>query len=198
MILGSHNSWTYLKPKKWWMRLIAWTARCQSDCIAEQYLDGVRCFDLRIKRGKDGNLCVAHGLVEYDITKTELFGQVYELDARGDVYIRVLHEVRNESELTLEELDWFRHMCYDLQQVFRNIKFFCGRNLVNWNIDYFFSQSELSIEDGYGSVRHPRSIYALWPWVYAWLHNDIELAFGTEKEVMMIDFVNYNTNYVWK
>ena len=29
MILGSHNSWTYLSPKKWWMKALAFTAKCQ-------------------------------------------------------------------------------------------------------------------------------------------------------------------------
>lgn len=30
MILGSHNSWSYLPVRKWWMRPIAFMARCQS------------------------------------------------------------------------------------------------------------------------------------------------------------------------
>ena len=61
MIKGSHNSWTYLKPKKWWMYLIRWAAKCQSKNIIEQYNAGVRCFDLRLKCKENGDMCIAHG-----------------------------------------------------------------------------------------------------------------------------------------
>ena len=29
MRLASHNTFTYLTPRKWWGRLLAFTARCQ-------------------------------------------------------------------------------------------------------------------------------------------------------------------------
>ena len=37
MIIGSHNSWSYLPPKHWWMRPFAFMARCQSCDIQAQY-----------------------------------------------------------------------------------------------------------------------------------------------------------------
>ena len=37
MILQAHNSWSYLKPKVWWLRPFAFMARCQSKDIFEQY-----------------------------------------------------------------------------------------------------------------------------------------------------------------
>ena len=50
MILGSHNSWSYLTPRKWWMKLFRFVAQCQDYDIKTQYEQfGVRCFDLRLK-----------------------------------------------------------------------------------------------------------------------------------------------------
>jgi len=48
MILGSHNSWSYLPPKKWYMKPFRFTAQCQDWDIKTQYEHGVRCFDLRL------------------------------------------------------------------------------------------------------------------------------------------------------
>ena len=50
MILGSHNSWSYLPPKHWWMWSFHFMAKCQRVDIREQYEKyGVRCFDLRVR-----------------------------------------------------------------------------------------------------------------------------------------------------
>ena len=41
MLIGSHNSFTYLKPRKWWMRLFTIFAKCQSENIIKQYSDSL-------------------------------------------------------------------------------------------------------------------------------------------------------------
>ena len=54
MILGSHNSWSYLPVKQWYFTPFAFTARCQSIDIRTQYEKyGVRCFDLRVRFDKN-------------------------------------------------------------------------------------------------------------------------------------------------
>ena len=50
MKLASHNSLSYIKPKKWWEKLINFTSKCQSYDIETQYEYGVRLFDIRIRR----------------------------------------------------------------------------------------------------------------------------------------------------
>ena len=65
MILGSHNSWSYLTPIKILHKLIAFTARCQRVDIKTQYEKyGVRCFDLRI-RFINNVPCVVHNFIVY-------------------------------------------------------------------------------------------------------------------------------------
>lgn len=65
-ILGAHNANTYLRPRKWWMKLIKFTSKCQKLTINDQFKHGVRYFDLRIRYDKKlGMFINCHGLVEY-------------------------------------------------------------------------------------------------------------------------------------
>ena len=67
MIVGSHNSWSYLPSKKWWMAPFKFMAKCQDLNIIEQYEIGVRCFDLRVRFNKKGEFILGHGFMQYDI-----------------------------------------------------------------------------------------------------------------------------------
>lgn len=64
-ILGAHNANTYLRPRKWWMRLINFTSKCQKLSIEEQFEHGVRYFDFRIRYNKKYEWVFCHGPIEY-------------------------------------------------------------------------------------------------------------------------------------
>ena len=186
MILGSHNSWSYLKPKHWYHRPIAFMARCQSLTIQEQYQQGVRCFDLRI-RYKKWKLQVAHGNMVYDITEKQLKDDLEYIDSKGDCFVRILHEARTKKQYELSK-PFFQSFCYTLNSDYPNIYWWCGRNLYNWQRDYNFDK-EPSCEEKYSSVTSP-ALDDWWPWLYARLNNKMILAKGTDKEILLIDFVN--------
>lgn len=194
MIIGSHNSWTYLQPIKWWMKFIKFTAKCQNLDIVEQYKSGVSCFDLRI-RYKKGKYYISHGLIDYlsfDDLKEDnpLFTNLVYLNLVKGCKVRVLHDVRNKRDYTLESQAKFKVLCYKLVKTFPNIKFFCGRNLVDWEIDYKFDNKEYTIADAYASVKKPKSIYAIWPWLYSKLNNKSIFEKGTDKDILLVDFVD--------
>ena len=190
MILGSHNSWTFLKPKKWWMKLLAFTARCQECSIKDQYEKyGVRCFDLRVKFDGEGNSIVSHGCMEYSITEDELMNDLGWLNSKGDVVVRVLHEARTKryySELTATMFAWF---CDHLEETFTHIKFWCGKNMYNWKNDYVFEYNP-SCEEKYSSVCPPKWIDDWYPKLYALVMNDKNKKKGTDKDILLIDFVD--------
>lgn len=189
MILGSHNSWTYLKPKKWWMKLIGFTAKCQKYGIKTQYEKyGVRCFDLRVKM-EDGEVVIAHGPVQYKCLGKDLYETLEYLNNKGDVYLRVLHEVRKKKEYTTERVEWFKSFCSILEEDFKSLKCWCGRNLYNWNVDYQFKY-EPSCEEKYSSVCPPKYLDDWIPIIYACLHNKKNIKEGTDKDILLIDFVN--------
>lgn len=192
MILGSHNSWSYLPPKHWWQRPFAFMAKCQSATIEEQYtLHNVRCFDLRVKF-KQGGLQVAHGLMTYDYTDSQLAADLCWLNeqaATEKVYLRVLHEVRNKKGHNGMNITLFQQFCKSIEETYPNLICWCGRNLYDWKFDYNFP-TEPSCEELYSSVSYPLYIDDWWPWMYAYIHNNGNIQRGTDKDILLIDFVN--------
>lgn len=188
MILGSHNSWSYLPVKRWWMKPIAFMARCQSVDIQEQYELGVKCFDLRVRFDKD-KLILVHGIIEYDYDITELFSNLRWLDNQGLCYIRILHDVRNKRQFKNSDSVEFCRVCSMLEKSYTHIRFWCGRNLYDWNKNYDFGIYP-TCEEKYGSVSGRKWLYAWWPWLYARLHNKTIRVKETDKKILLIDYVN--------
>ena len=191
MELASHNSWSYLKPKKWWMRLFTFMAKCQSKDIWRQWcLYGVKCFDLRVRFSKNGELIVAHGLMEYRISQDTLFRDLEMLNEFG-AKVRVLHEARTSKQYTPESIQSFKNFCEYIEKQYPNIDFWCGKNLHNWKEDYDFKK-HFTCDERYSSVCPPKFIDDWWPWIYAIFHNKSIVKKGTTKDFLMIDFVNYH------
>lgn len=193
MILGSHNSWSYLPPRRWWMKPIGFMAKCQRVDIRTQYERyGVRCFDLRVRFNKYGLGIVAHGIVEYCFTASKIYEDLAWLDAQGDCYVRVVHEVRSAKQYKNRRCDLFHYFCERLERDYRGIHFWCGRELFCWGYDYSFSGIEPTCDEKYASVCPPKLIDDWWPWIFARLHNRDILAAGTKKDILLIDFVDIN------
>lgn len=196
MQIGSHNSWSYIQPIKCWMKLIKFTAKCQAVDIESQYKLGVTCFDLRVKY-KNNNYYVSHGLIDYlrfvNIKDCyELYNSLKYINERKNCKVRVIHEIKKEKEYNYITISKFKHICYILKSLFPNIEFFCGRNLVNWQMDYDFGNKDYTIADEYASIKKPNSIYAVWPWLYAKSNNKAIFKQGTDKDILLIDYVNIN------
>lgn len=187
MVLGSHNAWSFAKPKKWWAKLIRFTAKCQQYNIQDQYEKfGSRCFDLRIKFNSGGIPSVVHGPIEYNV---DLFEDLEYINNKGDCSIRVVLDIRNSKVDVAEQQNLFIRFCKDIEQHFTNIKFFCGENIVTKEVIYDFGNS-VSCEELYASVTYPKLIDDWFPWIYAKLHNKKNISKGTDREVLLIDFVN--------
>ena len=192
MIVGSHNSWSYLPVKKWWMKSLAFTAKCQSYTIKEQYiLFNVKCFDLRIKFNKEGVLQIVHGKIIYEYSYFDLYNDLEWLNNLDDtIYIRILHDVRTKEEYTNKSIELFRYIAMIFQDKFTKLKFWCGRNLYNWKEDYEFLLKP-SCEEKYASVRNPKLLDDWIPFLYAYMNNRKILKEGTDKDILLIDFVEY-------
>ena len=187
-ILGSHNSWSYLPVRKWWMKPIRFMARCQRVDIRRQYDLGVRCFDLRVRFDEGWNAVFAHGVVEYDVSEYRIWKDLRWLDDKGDCYVRVIHEVRSKAQHGKDDIINFQYMCSELQKRLANIKFWCGRNLYTWEKDFDFGDDP-ECEERYASVTPPK-LLAWWPWLYARIKNKEIRKDGTDKKILLIDFVD--------
>ena len=191
MVIGSHNSWSYLRPRKWWMRLIAFAARCQRVDIRTQYMKyGVRCFDLRIRFDENGVPILAHGIVEYSKFDELTMEDLKWLDGKGDCYVRFIHEARTQKQHHGYNIRRFKDLSGVFIEWYPHIQFWCGRNLYDWQKDYDFG-NDPTCEETYGSVVPGKKwLYGWWPWLYAVTHNKAIKAKGTDKDILLIDYVD--------
>lgn len=144
MILGSHNTMSYSKPTKWWLRPFRFMAQCQSKTLEEQFDAGARLFDIRIIY-KDGEYKFAHGLMEFT---GDVWNALERMNNLGQyVYCRVLKERAGyESE--------FIKFCIEASLKYRNIRFYGGQNKKDWKQIYTFDYSSPNSIDKYSSCNY--------------------------------------------
>lgn len=88
--LGTHNSATGERSAGWFDRLLLPFARCQSKSILQQWLEGVRYFDIRYKwSDKKGCYVCAHGLWTSDRTLADI---LRDIDSLGKCYVMLTCE----------------------------------------------------------------------------------------------------------
>lgn len=199
MRLASHNTFTYLTPRKWWQKLLAFTARCQRVDFDDQLDLGANMFDLRVRFNKDGKAVVCHGLIEYDGYKEVVKALLYLNYVAKNVepkefYVRVVLETKRPTETDKER---FRVFCKALVDLHPYIRFFGGNDRSDWsckNPVYDFGTPLPDIDEKHASTtalfpRFPR-LDDLWPWLYARLFNHRNIERGTSHEWLMIDYVD--------
>lgn len=198
MKIASHNSFSYLPARRWWMKPFAWMARCQRMGIYEQFGIGVRLYDLRV-RIKHERAVICHGLMTYK-------GRVYDLlDALDDwaamynspVYVRVVLEKKKPSD---EDKRQFRMFCEEIMDYY-DIRFFGGNDRSDWGCKhpiYDFGNPMPDIDHKYSSTttlflkgwKWLAFIDDLCPIFYAKRHNKENIKKGTTHDWLMIDFVD--------
>lgn len=199
MRLASHNTFTYLTPRKWWGRLLAFTARCQRVDFNRQLDLGAQMFDIRVRFDKDGKPVVCHGLIEYDDPLHDKHFALLLLNSKAKeegitYYLRVVLESRRPSEFQKE---CFRKYCAALVKFYPNIVFFGGNDRSDWSCKhpvYDFGVPLPDIDEKHASTtalfpRFPR-LDDLCPILYARLFNHRDIEQGTTHEWLMIDFVD--------
>lgn len=201
MKIASHNSFSYLKPRRWWLRPFGWMARCQRICVAEQYYRyKAQLFDLRIRFDtKTGQVIIAHGQMEYSTPDGCIDGTLTYLSLRPeDIYIRVVLELKHPDE---QQQQLFREFCSMLESEYPDLYFFGGNDRSDWSAQhpvYQFSTPMQDLDDKYSSTttlfperfKLLRYIDDLWPWFYAHRYNHRNRQAGTAHDWLFIDFVD--------
>lgn len=156
-ILGAHNANTYLKPRKWWMRLINFTSKCQKLSIEEQFEHGVRYFDFRIRYDKELGLFLnCHGLVEYiehlSYTVYPLFYFAEKMKP-GPIYIRFVYDDTFNNNIDDSDLtDLFIEQIYP---ILRNNKDIIWKLIKksSWKYIVYNNRPQLAIVDCFKNYR---------------------------------------------
>lgn len=202
MNIGSHNSLSYQRPKKWWMRPFHFMAKCQEVDYVEQYKLGSRVFDLRISfnKNKAGKIQVKHGCVEFDIPMVLLNSFLKYIDDQSDCYLRVILEFNKEPKDIEYQERRFKYYCRTLEYKYKNIKFFGGNRKYDWKIVYNFANKDIpTLIDRYSSTtslfksdnKFLRIIDDLWPWLYAKIRNKKNFEeLKDSKDYLFADFIN--------
>ena len=202
MNIGSHNSLSYIRPKKWWMRPFHFMARCQDIDFVDQYILGARVFDLRISfdRKYFGKVQVRHGAMEFDVPISLLNLFYYYLNSAGDCYLRVILEFNKEPKDIEYQEQKFRTYCEQLENKYKHIKFFGGNRKYDWNVVYEFTNKDIpTLVDRYSSTtslfksdnKFLRIIDDLYPKLYAKLRNKKNFKEFDEgpNDYLFVDFV---------
>ena len=187
--IASHNSLTYLPVKKWYLIPFKYMARCQSKDLQTQYEEyNIRFFDIRIKFDSKEDAYFGHGLITYKAKIEDIFTY---LNSKEGVTVRILLENRSKKYYKR-----FREFCDYLVKRFPHINFIGGRNKHNWELVYNFPGHEPTYLDKYASNNKLTKNCSGWflddlcPWIYAKCFNKKNIQKGTDKEYLMIDFVN--------
>ena len=112
-IIGTHNSMTYLRPHKWYGWFMIPFARCQRKTIEQQWNDGARCFDLRIRFTRQGEPYFAHGLYEctHEVKPIDVLVQLDRLILRYNqpAFVRLILEDPDKQNHNVFSFLRFRH-----------------------------------------------------------------------------------------
>lgn len=179
MKLGSHNTMTYLKPKKWWMYPFRVFAKCQSKDIVGQYTTGARWFDIRISFDERGNPEFRHGMMVY---KGDVFGVLDFFNYLNDptMVVRILLE---------KDHDKFGEFCSYIEEAYPNVRFSGGQRKSDWKRVYKFkNEPSYSIEENYSSMPSNPKWYGILPWLYSKINN--KKVKDTDKDYLLLDFVH--------
>lgn len=176
MILGSHDTMSYLPPKHRWMIPFRFMAQCQRENYAEQYKDGARYFDLRIYFDKDGAVLFKHGLMKFKHSFMLPTSMLMHLDSIGRCTVRLILELdtlemkfMSKKSIEFQE-KMFKNYCKDVENTFRNITFNGGRRKGGWEVLYKFKTPDAPLMDMYSSMQGSK-INGLWPWRWAKKYN---------------------------
>ena len=199
MILGSHNTMTYLKSKSWIYNIFSCFWRCQKLDIYKQFSTGVRCFDLRVRMHNE-HWVFAHGKSALDsdadiLTIIDALNKECET-CDSKVYIRLLLEI-NEHDSYQENS--FISLCELLNEKYKNndrIRIFECRRKYDWTQLYDFGIYP-EVTQYVGSMQ--TKIYGkICPWLYYIFNkkqlnkmiDEIKKDNTDDNKIFLFDFIN--------
>ena len=179
-IIGTHNSMTYLRPAHWYGWFMIPFARCQRKTIEQQWNDGARCFDLRIRFTKQGEPYFAHGLYEctHKANPAHVLEELYKLMLRDNeqVVVRLILEdpdKQNHNVYYFEQLCrvWETHQARQSVTVNKALRFFGGNRKGDWAQIVEFDYKP-NLTQYVGSMMEDARWYEkIMPFAYAWRRN---------------------------
>ena len=125
-MIGTHDSFTYLKAKNKIYELFSFLWRTQTKSIKEQKELGVKYLDVRVHKTKDNQWELCHGLVNFNKQYNTLYNLMEDL---SDFKVRLILEKGTKAD---EEV--FKFIIYKLSYKYSNLVFSAIKK--DWRILY--------------------------------------------------------------
>lgn len=155
-------------------------ARCQRKTIEEQWHDGARCFDLRIRFTKQGEPYFAHGLYEctHKVKFIDVLTQLDKLILRDGqrAFVRLILEDPDKQNHNVVYFKafcqaWETHQARQSVTVNNVLRFFGGNRKGDWAQIVEFDYKP-NLTQYVGSMMEDARWYEkLMPFAYAWRRN---------------------------
>lgn len=147
-------------------------ARCQSKTIEEQWYDGARCFDLRIRFTKQGEPYFAHGLYEctHEVKPIDVLVKLDRLMIRYNqpAFVRLILEDPDKQN---HNVVYFKEFCQDWSKGNKLIRLFGGNRKDDWAQIVEFDYKP-NLTQYVGSMMEDARWYEkIMPFAYAWRCN---------------------------
>lgn len=173
-IIGTHNSMTYLPPEHWYGWFMIPFARCQRKTIEQQWYDGARCLDLRIRFTKQGEPYFAHGLYEctHEVKPIDVLVQLDRLILRYNqpAFVRLILEDPDKQN---HNVFYFKQFCQEWSKN-KLIRLFGGNRKGDWKKLYTFKDDvpdSLNNQWVSSMAEDARWYEKFLPFAYAWRCN---------------------------
>lgn len=201
-IIGTHNSMSYLPPRRWWHRLMLPFARCQSKTIDEQLAAGARCFDLRVSFDRNGMAQFRHGWCRFG--GDTVTGVLTRLQQYGEpIYVRLILEeppsvwnaVKKALGLKVAQKPdpvneyYFPRRCALYQKTYKGLTFIGGNRKYDWAQLHDFGTGDIPLHQRVSSMDSKATWWQrLLPWLYARKHNADNMG-RQNKGINLFDYI---------
>lgn len=194
-MIGSHNSFTYKKPSKWWGKLLSPWAKCQSQTIEEQIRMGITYLDLRVAFDKSLTLRLVHNGI--DFPSEGLYESLEGLNQQGEqLYLRIILDMRKEpkdKKVRDTLVEKFMDFCDYVKSTYTNIAI--DKIIIGWNWKCIYDK-------GIKVIEWHASVYAKWyeyirgTQCWAEMHNGEAFNYmpeimASDKAVILVDYIEY-------
>lgn len=187
-MIGTHNSFSYLAPKKWWQCILSPWTKCQSKTITEQYHAGARLFDIRIRFDKDYYVQVVHNKVVFQ--NHNIYNNLQFLHSTGTpIALRMILDIRQRPSDEDKQVEHFNRFCAYIRRKYTNLTI--REQIIYWNWSDSVRDTKLHLSHRYSSVqKFPWNILPI-KW-FALLHNKKTLQQYNNDDpdnIALIDFI---------
>lgn len=204
-MLGSHNSMSYLKPVKWYQRILNKWSKCQDINLVEQYNYGVHYFDLRIRLIND-EWHFVHNKIDYGKVIDNI-DAIKDLSCKipkgNELYIRVILDERKKpykQEFKNQEYinRFLKYInCWSKLVMFKGL--IIKSAIVFWEWKDYYKLNDIKVTECHASVS------AKW-YEYLFLgikkfakkynnkfikENKLILEVDIKDEVLLLDYINF-------